>query len=54
MSTDTLLFDWLFLAEQCSSYGAYWTVVNGLVDETLRGHFSQYGANSYKSMRGTY
>ena len=31
--------DWFFLMERLSSTGAYWTVVNGLVDEALRKQF---------------
>lgn len=33
------LIDPMFLAERLSSYGAYWTVVNGLVDDRLRSQF---------------
>jgi hypothetical protein len=33
------LIDPMFLAEKLSSYGFYWTVVNGLVDDRLRSQF---------------
>jgi hypothetical protein len=33
--------DGMFLSERLSSYGIYWTIVNGLVDETLRSHFQR-------------
>jgi hypothetical protein len=33
------LIDAIFIAERVSSYGFYWTVVNGLVDERLRSQF---------------
>ena len=33
------LIDAIFLAERLSSYGFYWTVVNGLVDDRLRSQF---------------
>jgi hypothetical protein len=39
--------DWFFLTERLSSTGAYWTIVNGLVDEPLRAQF--HGANSFRS-----
>ena len=31
--------DWFFLMERLSSFGVYWTIVNGLVDEELRSKF---------------
>jgi hypothetical protein len=33
------LIDAIFIAERLSSYGFYWTVVNGLVDDRLRSQF---------------
>jgi hypothetical protein len=33
------LIDAIFIAERLSSYGFYWTVVNGLVDDSLRSQF---------------
>jgi hypothetical protein len=33
------LIDPIFMAERLSSYGFYWTVVNGLVDDRLRSQF---------------
>lgn len=33
--------DGMFLTERLSSFGFYWVVINGLVDEDLRGRFQQ-------------
>jgi hypothetical protein len=35
------LIDPIFLAERLSSYGFYWTVINGLVDDHLRNEFQR-------------
>jgi len=38
-SNKYFLIDAIFMAERLSSYGFYWTVINGLVDDRLRSQF---------------